>query len=155
MERLTKTWDDGTHGAADKLPCGENSHEYKRLVLEALGKYEDIGLLPEEVVGLVQREAEKESATYVVDAIGSEAKHIIDLLMVEASGRLVELPPTEKDFEAACEAVHNAWWDEKKRQGVKIHPDMIPYDELDESVKEYDRATVKAVLDALTGAAVK
>lgn len=41
MERLTKTYSDGTHGAADKLPCGENSYQYKGLLLEALGKYED------------------------------------------------------------------------------------------------------------------
>ena len=42
MERLTKTYSDGTHGAADNLPCGENSYEYKGLLLEALGKYEDL-----------------------------------------------------------------------------------------------------------------
>lgn len=42
MERLTKTYSDGTHGAADNLPCGENSYEYKRLLLDALGKYEDL-----------------------------------------------------------------------------------------------------------------
>ena len=41
MERLTKTYSDGTHGAADNLPCGENSYTYKDLLLEALGKYED------------------------------------------------------------------------------------------------------------------
>ena len=41
MERLTKTYSDGTHGAADNLPCGENSYKYKELLLEALGKYED------------------------------------------------------------------------------------------------------------------
>lgn len=41
MERLTKTYSDGTHGAADNLPCGENSYEYKGLLLETLGKYED------------------------------------------------------------------------------------------------------------------
>lgn len=41
MERLTKTYSDGTHGAADKLPCGENSYQYKGLLLETLGKYED------------------------------------------------------------------------------------------------------------------
>ena len=41
MERLTKTYSDGTHAAADNLPCGENSYEYKGLLLEALGKYED------------------------------------------------------------------------------------------------------------------
>ena len=41
MERLTKTYSNGTHGAADNLPCGENSYQYKGLLLEALGKYED------------------------------------------------------------------------------------------------------------------
>ena len=41
MERLTKTYRDGTHGVADNLPCGENSYEYKGLLLETLGKYED------------------------------------------------------------------------------------------------------------------
>lgn len=41
MDRLTKTYSDGTHGAADNLPCGENSYTYKGLLLEALGKYED------------------------------------------------------------------------------------------------------------------
>ena len=41
MERLTKTYSDGTHGSADNLPCGENSYTYKGLLLEALGKYED------------------------------------------------------------------------------------------------------------------
>lgn len=41
MKRLTKTYSDGTHAAADNLPCGENSYTYKGLLLEALGKYED------------------------------------------------------------------------------------------------------------------
>ena len=42
MERLTKTYSDGSHGVADNLPCGENSYQYKGLLLEALGKYEDL-----------------------------------------------------------------------------------------------------------------
>lgn len=42
MERLTKTYSDGTHGAAHNLPCGENSYQYKSLLLEKLGKYEDL-----------------------------------------------------------------------------------------------------------------
>lgn len=47
MERLTKTCQDGTHRAADNLPCGENSWDYKALLLERLGIYEDTGLEPE------------------------------------------------------------------------------------------------------------
>ena len=42
MERLTKTYSDGTHGASDSLPCGENSYDYKNLLIEKLGKYEDL-----------------------------------------------------------------------------------------------------------------
>lgn len=41
MDRLTKAYLDGTHAPADDLPCGENSHEYKRMLIEKLGKYED------------------------------------------------------------------------------------------------------------------
>ena len=42
MDRLTKTYSDGTHGASDSLPCGENSYNYKNLLIEKLGKYEDL-----------------------------------------------------------------------------------------------------------------
>lgn len=42
MDRLTKTYSDGTHGASDILPCGENSYSYKNLLIEKLGKYEDL-----------------------------------------------------------------------------------------------------------------
>ena len=45
-------------------------------------------------------------------------------------------PLSEERFEEICEAVHNGWWEEKKRQGVTDHPDMIPYSELSEEVKE-------------------
>lgn len=49
MKRLTKTYNDKTHGAADDLQCGENSWEYKGLLLESLGKYEDLGYTAEEL----------------------------------------------------------------------------------------------------------
>ena len=39
MRRLTKTYEDGTYAAADDLPCGENSWEYKKLLLDKLGAY--------------------------------------------------------------------------------------------------------------------
>lgn len=41
MERLTKTYDDGTHAAADNL--------HKELLLNKLGAYEDTGLRPCEI----------------------------------------------------------------------------------------------------------
>lgn len=70
MERLTKTYSDGTHGAADNLPCGENSYEYKGLLLEALGKYEDA-----EEQGLLLR---------VPCKVGQEAKKVIEKYKAEA-----------------------------------------------------------------------
>lgn len=56
---------------------------------------------------------------------------------------------TEKQIERICEAVHDGWQAEKRRQGVTDHPNMVPYADLPESVKEYDRVTVRRVLDAL------
>ena len=63
-----------------------------------------------------------------------------------------------KLIELLSEKVHNAWMKEKEAQGFsygkdydkekKKHPDMLPYNELKEEVKEYDRATVRAVLQA-------
>lgn len=55
MERLTYTCKDGTHRAADNLPCGENSWDYKTLLLERLGDYEDTGLEPEEIEELKEK----------------------------------------------------------------------------------------------------
>lgn len=72
-------------------------------------------------------------------------------------------------IEPLAEKVHDAWWTEKKRQGFhpplecpdyrgggkfeKIcdfcHGDMYPYGDLPDHVQEYDRATVRAVLDAV------
>lgn len=67
--------------------------------------------------------------------------------------------------------VHDAWWEEKLRQGChapadcpqaqapyhkfnkncdKCHPDMYPYEQLPENIKEYDRVTVRAVLSSLS-----
>lgn len=33
--------------------------------------------------------------------------------------------------------------------GLKHHPDMVPYADLAENVKDYDRATVRGVLDGI------
>ncbi|NIV11753.1 MAG: hypothetical protein GWN62_10875 [Aliifodinibius sp.] len=80
-------------------------------------------------------------------------------------------------IEKLSSKVHDAWWEEKKKQGFhspadckknvliqfvdpppaafrtkhcdKCHTDMYPYDELPENVKDYDRVTVKTVLGAL------
>jgi hypothetical protein len=79
-------------------------------------------------------------------------------------------------FEQIAEHVHRRWAAEKQRQGFadhifeeqtasdaihcgrcgrlwsNHHPDMLPYAELAENVKEYDRATVRAVLAGIEAA---
>ena len=42
MERLTKTYSDGSFGVADNLPCGENSYTFKDLLIKKLGEYENL-----------------------------------------------------------------------------------------------------------------
>jgi hypothetical protein len=76
----------------------------------------------------------------------------------------------EDNKEAIAEKVHDAWWEEKKKQGFhsplecsdagsgekfllvcdKCHADMYPYDDLPEHVKDYDRVTVEAVINAVS-----
>ncbi len=64
-------------------------------------------------------------------------------------------------LEALAEKVHNSWWEEKKGQGYHLtrshkdlayvdhgpcnlcHPDMKPYSELSQEVKELNRVMVR------------
>jgi hypothetical protein len=39
--RLTKTFLDGSFGVADDLPCGENSYDFKTLLINTLGYFEE------------------------------------------------------------------------------------------------------------------
>jgi hypothetical protein len=86
---------------------------------------------------------------------------------------------TNELIEKLSSKVHDAWWEEKKRQGFhppsnhegdgkynpacdkfyktcnRCHTDMYPYDELPEHVKEYDRVTVRAILKAIDELGIK
>jgi len=73
----------------------------------------------------------------------------------------------EDNKEKIAAEVHNAWWEEKISQGFhsptsahsdadkfvkvcdKCHTDMYPYNDLPENIKDYDRVTVQAVIDAI------
>lgn len=57
-------------------------------------------------------------------------------------------------LEVLAEAEHERWMQNKKENGwvlgerdneLKHHPDMIPYQELDEMVKDYDRAAIRNI----------
>ena len=39
--RLTKKYEDGSFGVADNLQFGENSYDFKNLLIKTLGQYED------------------------------------------------------------------------------------------------------------------
>lgn len=82
-------------------------------------------------------EKDKQSVRFALNIFRGAAT--VDVAKVE--------PPI--DVETVAEAVHNARWEEKKKQDVTDHPDMLPYAELAENVKEYDRVTARAVLKAL------
>ena len=78
MERLTKTYSDGTHAAADNLPCGENSYTYKGLLLESLGKYEDT-----EEQGLILRLPCKVGTTvYLIKSDGKIVPTTADMMFL-------------------------------------------------------------------------
>ncbi len=81
MERLTKTYSDGTHGASDNLPCGENSYDYKNLLIEKLGKYEDL----EEQGRLIKLPCKVGDTVYVIHYINRRFvifSHIISKFVI-------------------------------------------------------------------------
>ena len=77
----------------------------------------------------------------------------IDTSSIELSGDLLEL--TEK----LAENAHDNWaqlriaegwtWGAQRDDRAKKHPDLVPYDKLPESEKEYDRNAVMETLKAI------
>jgi len=101
----------------------------------------------------------------VADALASLAVALGRRIVI-AYGDDVELRGSESLVERVAARVHAAWMAEKQRQGFadhpfraqprccdlpveRHHPDMVPYHQLDDATQEYDRATVRAVLEAL------
>lgn len=80
---------------------------------------------------------------------------------VDAAARLLEAPMTTADrpytdavdIEALAATVHQAYLDTCHRLGWPVKPEnQVPYSELSEHARELDRASVRAVLHALTTA---
>ena len=77
----------------------------------------------------------------------------IDLSQVELSPELNQL------IERVAENVHDLWAQQRMKEGwswgpqrddvAKQHPGLVPYDELSESEKEYDRITTRGVLRSI------
>ena len=68
-----------------------------------------------------------------------------------------ELP----DIEVVSAKVHEAWMESKRAQGVTSRKSetgeelMVPYEQLSESARELDRASVRAVYEAIRAATEK
>jgi hypothetical protein len=67
--------------------------------------------------------------------------------------------PNLPDIELVSAKVHEAWMESKRAQGVTTRLSetgeelMVPYEQLSDSAKELDRATVRAVYEAIRSAA--
>ena len=67
--------------------------------------------------------------------------------------------PNLPDIELVSAKVHEAWMESKRAQGVTSRKSetgeelMVPYEQLSDSAKELDRATVRAVYEAISAAA--
>ena len=67
--------------------------------------------------------------------------------------------PQLPDIEVVSAKVHEAWMESKRAQGVTTRQSesgeelMVPYEQLSEPAKELDRATVRAVYEAIRAAA--
>lgn len=65
------------------------------------------------------------------------------------------------DIEVVAARVHAAWMESKRAQGLTTRRSetgeelMVPYEELSEEQKEVDRATVRAVYEAIRAAAAE
>ena len=78
----------------------------------------------------------------------------IDTSNVELSGELLELT------ERLAENTHDHWARRRMAEGwtfgpvrdeaARKHPDLVPYDQLTEAEKEYDRETAMQTLKAIT-----
>jgi hypothetical protein len=68
-----------------------------------------------------------------------------------------ELP----DIEVVAAKVHESWMESKRAQGMTTRRSesgeelMVPYEQLSEEQKEVDRATVRAVYEAIRAAAAE
>ena len=127
--------------------------------------HQDAGIREAIVVGVDPDNSTTSLPGFWVDIEDESGLEGMMSYILEVTGnKTMDIEKLESKIEAIAEEVHNAWWREKESQGFhppikcdsgalslceKCHPDMIPYNSLPEHVKEYDRVTVRAVLDAI------
>ena len=99
------------------------------------------------------RDAIASCAARKVPDVMSYTPKPIDVSHVTLSSELNEL------IERVAENVHELWaqqrmkdgwsWGPKRDDAAKQHPGLVPYSELSDSEKEYDRVTTRGVLESI------
>lgn len=167
MERLTKR-----QGNSVIIPIEQKRGQtfpvedpYQKAI-DKLAAYEDTGLEPEEI-GDMKTAYDENQMPYMLEATGSEAVHIVDLLQAEAEGRLVVLPVkvgdtvfAELSYDGGCSEIDTGkvfaigidergtmWVSVRFESGLKYH---YPSDNIGKDVF-LTRAEAEAALEKMKG----
>ena len=106
-------------------------------------------LVPWDELGDDYREANRHQAAHIAERLEAFGYHIVPLADPDAAA--VAFTPDE--VEAMARMEHDRWCAERRRAGWthgtkrdndrKLHPDLVPWDELDEEAREKDRVMVR------------
>lgn len=102
------------------------------------------------------QESNYAQARAIVDKVDRLGYRMVPLEMCSPSERVTEIPEPAVEYLAYIE--HRRWMDERIRAGwtpgprnaeARTTPFLVPYDELEESVKDYDRQPVRDIIPIL------
>lgn len=104
------------------------------------------------------QESNYAQARAIVDKVERLGYRMVPLELCEPSERVMEIPEQEVEYLAFIE--HRRWVNERLAKGwmpgprdaeAKTTPFLVPYAELDESVKDFDRQPVRDIVPILEG----
>lgn len=108
-----------------------------------------------EKVAETYREANRSTADHIQVKLRAVGRFLV------TRGEYSEVPLSEEEIELLARMEHQRWWAERSLDGwsfaterndlLKKHPDMVPYGQLNEKTKEYDRNNVKKMIEILKG----
>ena len=101
------------------------------------------------------REANRASADHFDVKMRAVGRRIVP------AGTAAEAPLTTEELEILARMEHDRWWADRALDGWKfgdprdnvrkLHPNMVPYDELSEPVKQLDRDNILHIIEILKG----
>lgn len=135
------------------LIARELFHRYKNHVKRDLETpdYENFDDQPQDL-----QESNYAQARAIVDKVDRLGYRMVPLEMCSPSERVMEIPEPAVEYLAYIE--HRRWMDERIRAGwtpgprnaeARTTPFLVPYEELDERVKDYDRQPVRDIIPIL------